>query len=124
MGKNHSTYLSGRIPPQVSARLSAYGGDVKIKSIELSESSFSFSRQSPKIKFAFIFSISSNYTLVIITIHSCYNSSTPCFLAEAGKEDACFALQKRIQALDQEIDARVYSLYGLTEAEIKVVEGR
>jgi len=44
--------------------------------------------------------------------------------AEAGKEDARFALQKRIQALDQEIDVRVYSLYGLTEAEIKIVEGK
>jgi hypothetical protein len=43
-------------------------------------------------------------------------------LAEAGKEDARFSLQKRIQALDYEIDARVYSLYGLTEAEIKLVE--
>jgi hypothetical protein len=33
-------------------------------------------------------------------------------------------LQKRNQALDQEIDARVYNLYGLTEAEIKIVEGK
>ena len=44
--------------------------------------------------------------------------------AEAGKEDARFALQKRIQALDDEIDARVYRLHGLTEEEIRVVEGR
>jgi hypothetical protein len=43
--------------------------------------------------------------------------------AEAGKEDARFALQKRIQALDEEIDADVYRLYGMTEDEIKVVEG-
>jgi hypothetical protein len=43
--------------------------------------------------------------------------------AEAAKEDARFALEKRIQALDGEIDARVYRLYGLTEEEIKVVEG-
>jgi len=42
--------------------------------------------------------------------------------AEAGKEDARFALQMRIEALDKEIDARVYRLYGLTEEEIKVVE--
>jgi predicted type IV restriction endonuclease len=41
--------------------------------------------------------------------------------AEAAKEDARFALQKRIQELDQAIDARVYRLYGLTEAEIKIV---
>ena len=44
--------------------------------------------------------------------------------AEAGKEDARFTLQKRIQAVDEEIDARVYGLYGLTEEEIKVVEGK
>jgi hypothetical protein len=44
--------------------------------------------------------------------------------AEAGKEEARFALQKRIQEVDQEIDARVYRLYGLTEEEIRVVEGK
>jgi hypothetical protein len=43
--------------------------------------------------------------------------------AEAGKEDVRFALQKRIQALDGEIDRLVYRLYGLTEEEIKIVEG-
>jgi len=42
--------------------------------------------------------------------------------AEAAKEDARFALQKRIQALDEEIDARVYRLYRLTEEEIGIVE--
>jgi hypothetical protein len=42
--------------------------------------------------------------------------------AETAKEDARFALQKRIQALDREIDARVYRLYGLTEEEIGIVE--
>ena len=44
--------------------------------------------------------------------------------AEAGKEVERFALQKRIQGLDGEIDARVYRLYGLTEEEIRVVEGK
>jgi hypothetical protein len=43
--------------------------------------------------------------------------------AEAGKEDARFALQKRIQALDGQIDGHVYRLYGLSEEEIEVVEG-
>jgi len=43
---------------------------------------------------------------------------------EAAKEDAHFALQKRIQALDKEIDVRVYRLYGLTEEEVKIVEGK
>jgi hypothetical protein len=43
--------------------------------------------------------------------------------AEAGKEDVRFALQKRIDALDKEIDVRVYCLYGLTEEEIRIVEG-
>ncbi|MDP2976163.1 MAG: TaqI-like C-terminal specificity domain-containing protein, partial [Anaerolineales bacterium] len=47
-----------------------------------------------------------------------------CQQAEAGKEDVRFSLQKRIEALDKEIDARVYRLYGLTEEEIKIVEGR
>jgi type I restriction-modification system DNA methylase subunit len=44
--------------------------------------------------------------------------------AEANKEDVRFALQKRIQTLDEEIDRLVYGLYGLTEEEIKIVEGR
>ncbi len=44
--------------------------------------------------------------------------------AEAGKEDIRFSLQKRIEALDQEIDARVYHLYGLTPEEIGIVEGK
>lgn len=35
------------------------------------------------------------------------------------------ALQKRdIEATDQQIDALVYELYGLTEEEIAIVEGR
>ncbi|KAF0107976.1 MAG: putative type IV restriction endonuclease [Anaerolineaceae bacterium] len=44
--------------------------------------------------------------------------------AKTGKEDVRFSLQKRIQALDKEIDVRVYRLYGLTEEEIKIVEGK
>ena len=32
-------------------------------------------------------------------------------------------LPNRIEALDKEIDARVYRLYGLTEEEIKIVGG-
>ena len=32
-------------------------------------------------------------------------------------------LQRQIDATDQHIDALVYELYGLTEAEIKIVEG-
>jgi hypothetical protein len=30
---------------------------------------------------------------------------------------------RQIQALDKQIDALVYELYGLTEEEIKIVEG-
>lgn len=33
-------------------------------------------------------------------------------------------LQRRIEAADKEIDRLVYKLYGLTEDEIKIVEGR
>jgi len=32
--------------------------------------------------------------------------------------------QRRIEATDQEIDALVYELYGLTEEEIAIVEGK
>jgi hypothetical protein len=32
--------------------------------------------------------------------------------------------QRQIEATDQEIDALVYELYGLTEEEIAIVEGR
>jgi hypothetical protein len=32
------------------------------------------------------------------------------------------ALQRQIEATDRQIDALVYELYGLTEAEIKIVE--
>jgi hypothetical protein len=33
------------------------------------------------------------------------------------------ALQRQIEATDGQIDALVYQLYGLTEEEIKIVEG-
>ena len=36
---------------------------------------------------------------------------------------ACGELSAKITATDKEIDARVYALYGLTEEEIKIVEG-
>lgn len=42
---------------------------------------------------------------------------------EAGSADLA-AIETEIQKLDAEIDARVYELYGLTEDEIKIVEGR
>ena len=42
--------------------------------------------------------------------------------AEAGSADLA-AIELEIQQLDHEIDQRVYELYGLTEAEIKIVEG-
>lgn len=34
------------------------------------------------------------------------------------------ALQRQIEAPDRQIDALVYELYGLTEEEIGIVEGR
>ena len=33
-------------------------------------------------------------------------------------------LQRQIEAVDRQIDALVYELYGLTEEEIAIVEGR
>ncbi len=41
--------------------------------------------------------------------------------ATADAEKA--TLQNAVTATDQQIDALVYDLYGLTEAEIKLVEG-
>jgi hypothetical protein len=34
------------------------------------------------------------------------------------------AIQRQIEATDRQIDALVYELYGLTEEEIRIVEGR
>ena len=42
--------------------------------------------------------------------------------AKIGHEQT--ALQRQIEATDRQIDALVYELYGLTEEEIKIVEGR
>ena len=42
--------------------------------------------------------------------------------AERALDDRRHALQKRIEKLDAEIDARVYALCVLTEDEIKIVE--
>jgi hypothetical protein len=43
--------------------------------------------------------------------------------AEAHKEDRRYDLARQVGRLDAQIDALVYELYGLTEEEIKVVEG-
>jgi hypothetical protein len=45
-------------------------------------------------------------------------------LAEAGVPHLKTTLQRQIDAADREIDRLVYELYGLTEAEIGLVEGR
>ena len=42
--------------------------------------------------------------------------------AERTLDDRRHALQKRIETLDAEIDAKVYVLYRLTEEEIRIVE--
>jgi hypothetical protein len=44
-------------------------------------------------------------------------------LATARTPNEKTMLQRQIDATDKEIDARVYELYGLTEEEIKIVEG-
>jgi hypothetical protein len=38
--------------------------------------------------------------------------------------DRVRALERQIAQVDAEIDQRVYGLYGLTEEEIRIVEGR
>jgi hypothetical protein len=45
-------------------------------------------------------------------------------LAAAKIEHEKTALQRQIETTDRQIDALVYELYGLTEEEIKIVEGR
>jgi restriction endonuclease S subunit len=44
-------------------------------------------------------------------------------LASAKTEHEKTALQRQIDATDKQIDQLVYELYGLTEEEIKIVEG-
>jgi hypothetical protein len=44
-------------------------------------------------------------------------------LDPAADFDEIRNLERRIQRLDEEIDRLVYGLYGLTEAEIKIVKG-
>ncbi len=44
-------------------------------------------------------------------------------LAAAGTDHEKIVLQRQIDATDREIDALVYALYGLTDDEIKIVEG-
>jgi adenine-specific DNA-methyltransferase len=44
--------------------------------------------------------------------------------AERNLDDQRHTLQRRIQQVDNKIDALVYQLYGLTDEEIKIVEGR
>lgn len=44
-------------------------------------------------------------------------------LQEARVPHEQTALQRQIEATDRQIDALVYELYGLTEEEIKIVEG-
>jgi hypothetical protein len=45
-------------------------------------------------------------------------------LDPAAHFDEIRELQRRIQRLEDEIDQHVYQLYGLTEEEIKIVEGK
>jgi type II restriction/modification system DNA methylase subunit YeeA len=45
-------------------------------------------------------------------------------LAAAKIEHEKIALLRQIEGTDRQIDALVYELYGLTEEEIKIVEGR
>jgi hypothetical protein len=45
-------------------------------------------------------------------------------LPEAKTDHDKTALQRQIDATDQQIDQLVYELYGLTEEEIRIVEDR
>ncbi len=47
-----------------------------------------------------------------------------CRSVKPGEDlDRARSLDRQIQSVDEEIDQRVYELYGLTEEEIKIVEG-
>jgi len=45
------------------------------------------------------------------------------YTKEASTPDAETRIQRQIEAADREIDNLVYELYGLTEEEVRVVEG-
>ena len=45
-------------------------------------------------------------------------------LASAKTDHEKTALQRQIEVTDKQIDQLVYELYGLTEAEIRIVEGQ
>ena len=48
-------------------------------------------------------------------------------LRSTGREDdldRARSLDRKIASVDEEIDRKVYELYGLTEDEIKIVEGK
>jgi hypothetical protein len=45
-------------------------------------------------------------------------------LPEARTPHEQTSLQRQIEATDRQIDALVYELYGLTEEEIRIIEGR
>jgi len=50
--------------------------------------------------------------------------ASPCQLVEPEEDlDRAWSLDRQITSVDEEIDKRVYVLYGLTEEEIKIVEG-
>jgi len=54
------------------------------------------------------------------------NSFARCSRPTAGRRQAAAGitmLQRRIAATDRQIDCLVYELYGLTEEEIRIVEG-
>jgi hypothetical protein len=60
------------------------------------------------------------------TCHSCPQGSNTLFPASAKSTDAPHeqtARDRQISATDTQIDRLVYDLYGLTEEEIKLVEG-
>ncbi len=60
-----------------------------------------------------------------IEIQNCIESKVNEILAIKSQQQiaSCLAMTESTQALEQEIDAMVYELYGLSEEEIKIVEG-
>ncbi len=51
------------------------------------------------------------------------DAPSPCTLKSARRERRKTDLQRQMDATDQQIDRLGYELYGLTEEEIRIVEG-
>jgi type I restriction-modification system DNA methylase subunit len=64
------------------------------------------------------------YDEIVGLVEEMLNLQKECATAESALDDRRFSLSKRIEQIDAEINRRVYALYGLTDDEIRLVEGK